>query len=774
MNYTVNTKFFGTLFMLVSFCALRGQMAYTAGAFNVTASSATLYGGVGNLSAPATIWFQYAKTGDTAVHTVAGIPANISDSQYYSDSAQVSGLSPYVLYLFRILVLMGTDTIYGNYSGFYTGLNPVVTANPASNITTSSAILTGSVSDAPPGSQVYFQFWTGSNFPNPLAATPAVISDTFSHPVSAQVNGLLPYTWYNYWVNVMDSDATWQSNTVQFYTGTGSPYYVNTLAATNVTSTSATLNGEVGNLPFTSSLYFDYWTSGNNHTTIAANPSTVSDTNQHNVSADIAGLGANTSYWFRLEAVDSLTVRYGDSTAIYTGANDIPNFDFENWDSVSGQKPVGWYNIFGPVEQISPGYSGNYAVKLQHASAGGLGALINGYPDIESNGNGNNVPPFYGGVPYTARPDTFTGWFQYNIVPGDTAYTLVILKAQGQVIAQSFYPITGSSSAWQQLYFPISYTSSATPDTLVVGVIPTNVNGNGNILGSWVIADALGFQGPYPPIPNGGFEDWQQFSFAELNNWNYMDMLDWGVYSNPDSECVMQSTDAEHGHFAAQIRNIPFLGSWILGTVSTEPLMNGGNQPSFAVNHAVQSFDGWYQFYPVNGDTFVAGCVLFYQGNQVGGGTFSTTEPAASYTQFSVNMSYNNNVNVTPDSASIVIQTFSSIPQGNSWALVDNLSFDGFASAIQEEGKGSDIDEDIQVYPNPNSGKFTINYPVKEGEQSYFEIIDMLGRTVYAANGNGAAAGKKEFELPGLAAGIYIINVRSGGTHMDKKLVIQH
>ncbi len=80
-------------------------------------------------------------------------------------------MTPYALYEYQIVVLTGADTLYGNYSGFYTGANPVITAGAAGNITTSSATLNGNVSDAPPGSQVYFQFWTGNNFPTLLAAT---------------------------------------------------------------------------------------------------------------------------------------------------------------------------------------------------------------------------------------------------------------------------------------------------------------------------------------------------------------------------------------------------------------------------------------------------------------------------------------------------------------------------------------------------------------------------------------------------------------------------
>jgi len=43
-------------------------------------------------------------------------------------------------------------------------------------------------------------------------------------------------------------------------------------------------------------------------------------------------------------------------------------------------------------------------------------------------GESNNGQNFYGGVPFNSKPDSLVGCFKYNIVQGDTAFILLILK----------------------------------------------------------------------------------------------------------------------------------------------------------------------------------------------------------------------------------------------------------------------------------------------------------------------------------------------------------
>ncbi len=74
----------------------------------------------------------------------------------------------------------------------------------------------------------------------------------------------------------------------------------------------------------------------------------------------------------------------------------------------------------------------------------------------------------------------------------------------------------------------------------------------------------------------------------------------------------------------------------------------------------------------------------------------------------------------------------------------------------------------LQVYPNPNSGSFTIELP-ENG--SLVVITDMLGNVVY--NERMISSGKNQVELGEQAAGVYFIKVTAGDVTSVSRLVIR-
>ena len=84
---------------------------------------------------------------------------------------------------------------------------------------------------------------------------------------------------------------------------------VTTNAATNVTSSSATLNGTVNPNGLTTAVHFEYGTT-TNYGHITANRNYSGNTTQ-NVSANITGLRPNTTYHFRLVGTNNGGTSYG-------------------------------------------------------------------------------------------------------------------------------------------------------------------------------------------------------------------------------------------------------------------------------------------------------------------------------------------------------------------------------------------------------------------------------------------------------------------------------
>ncbi len=141
----------------------------------------------------------------------------------------------------------------------------------------------------------------------------------------------------------------------------------------------------------------------------------------------------------------------------------IPNPGFENWyTSANGYDPVGWMTSnaspFVSVEQATPGYQGNYAVKVKTWQAGPVVAV----GSCQSNA-------FY----YSSRPSALTGYVKCTIMPGDTV-SIVITVTLGGVAgvgvgqATKFY--ASGVSSFTAFNLPVYYGSSSATDTIYIDI----------------------------------------------------------------------------------------------------------------------------------------------------------------------------------------------------------------------------------------------------------------------------------------------------------------
>jgi len=130
-------------------------------------------------------------------------------------------------------------------------------------------------------------------------------------------------------VDPVDDETFWYTNqyvgpggsrrtriaSFQFITGPS----VTTLAATNVTSASATLNGSVNPQGEPTTYYFKYGTNPGSLTDSTDAVSAGSGTTVVDVSEDIAGLTSNETYYFRIVAVNPSGTSFGSDLNFSTG-----------------------------------------------------------------------------------------------------------------------------------------------------------------------------------------------------------------------------------------------------------------------------------------------------------------------------------------------------------------------------------------------------------------------------------------------------------------------
>ena len=287
----------------------------TNAATNITSSSATLNGTVDPNAITTTVHFQYGTTTNYGSTTAN---RNYSGNTTQNVSAEITGLTPNTTYHFRLVGTNNRGTTVGSDRTFTTSSvtgPPVVATSAATNIASFSAKLNGSVDPNGLTTSVYFQYGTTTGYG--LTTAPQSHTGNTSLNISANVSGLTAITTYHFRIVSTNSAGTRYGSDRTFTTlsPTGFPL-VTTKPATNVATFAATLNGLLDPHGLTTSVYFQY-----GRTTNYGNRTpnqTKTGNNYQNVSANISGLTANTTYHFRIVATNSVGTRYGSDRTFTT------------------------------------------------------------------------------------------------------------------------------------------------------------------------------------------------------------------------------------------------------------------------------------------------------------------------------------------------------------------------------------------------------------------------------------------------------------------------
>ncbi|MDB6026660.1 MAG: hypothetical protein JWM68_2883 [Verrucomicrobiales bacterium] len=177
-----------------TFTPARIPAAVTQPATSVTPTTATLNGTV-NAGGVTGYYFQYGTTTNYgSFTTVSSLPASTND---FAVSAAINGLSPGILYYFRLVATNSFGSNAGASISFVTEPSiPTVVTLPATGVSNTVAQLNGTINPNASATTYYFQYGVNLNYGS---FTPgiAVGSGVSSLDVNASLSGLTPGLTYH-------------------------------------------------------------------------------------------------------------------------------------------------------------------------------------------------------------------------------------------------------------------------------------------------------------------------------------------------------------------------------------------------------------------------------------------------------------------------------------------------------------------------------------------------------------------------------------------------
>lgn len=181
----------------------------------------------------------------------------------------------------------------------------------------------------------------------------------------------------------------------------------------------------------------------------------------------------------------------------------VPNGTFENWSSPNGyNEPDDWGTLnsktstAGVYTATRGGSVSDYYLKLTSTNVSGMGVI----PGIAVSGmlDMNNFTAV-SGYSFAEHPTSFSGKWQYMGGSGsDNGSILVYLTKWNTVmnkrdtVGYVEHNLSGMAMSWANFSLPITYNSSATPDSCVITL---NASGTNPAVGSYLYVDNLNFSG---------------------------------------------------------------------------------------------------------------------------------------------------------------------------------------------------------------------------------------------------------------------------------------
>ena len=526
-----------------------------------------------------------------------------------------------------------------------------------------------------------------------------------------------------------------------------------------LTETSVLVKGTVNPNNKETEVYFEYGTSTNfqNKQKIGT---IYNGTLPLDFSATIDKLDENTFYYGFLSATNEIGKTFSDTVSFYTSKSAYPNFNFEQWEVHKSQKLNFWTNE-GDVSKVSSTRD-SFAAQIKGNGSEISAVLL---------GNVNDFGQLEKGIAFNAKPDSFSGWFNYDIHPDDSAIIyLEFRKNNGEVLAnQIFYLFGNTNNTFKYHSFKIDYLSEGIPDSLSMAISCNNALRGKLYEQSVLQLDDVKFIGTNITLPNFKMESWLSDTRYKPTNWVSID-----EEQNKAPYAVSRSVEATSGEYALRLSNIIDSKNGVrkFGKIQTGTNIKS-NKAAFAVGTRHKYLFAQVQFYPSDRDSLILQVLMFKEGSPIGYGEYTTEQTIDQYQTITIPISYQTNTEL-PDSGLIIASIRKGINDkyvpASSYAIIDNFSFDGL---ILADGGLNDTTSKFKcnVYPNPVLNNLTIQFPDNTNTtDKELKILNTKGQIIYQ---------KKLHEIQnifninttGFPSGIYLVYIKSDSHIYYEKII---
>ncbi len=197
---------------------------------------------------------------------------------------------------------------------------PTAISSAANAVASETATLNGLVNANNTSAVVTFEYGPTPDHGSSIAATPSPVTGTDNTAVSANVEGLIPYTTYHYRIVAVSAGCTAYGDDLTFTTQADHPIGI-TGPATAVSSVSARLNGTVNANNASTTVSFDYGLSIMSMDQNApAVPGVVNGNINTPVIADLTGLVPGQTYYYYIRTESSGGAMLGETLTFNTPA----------------------------------------------------------------------------------------------------------------------------------------------------------------------------------------------------------------------------------------------------------------------------------------------------------------------------------------------------------------------------------------------------------------------------------------------------------------------